>query len=232
MMITQNLQAAHISRPHLTSITNFATHYSTMTIYDKFIVCVRIRLILFGRNDFVIALINLGACIFIGDTFFSFLLGFNCLGFAMFMNGRILDNYHKSQVMILSSETGSGKSTQVGSGIQIACTQPRRLAATELASRVADEMGVVLGEEVGYQIGGYFTFAAPNFITVDKELGVTHNFTGYKSHKGTIAKISNILFYDDAGHIRDPTRDQVKAEEVIGIISTTYPTRGLRSWMT
>ncbi|KAL6821284.1 hypothetical protein V8C40DRAFT_250033 [Trichoderma camerunense] len=56
--------------------------------------------------------------------------------------------------MILSSETGSGKSTQVRSGIQIACTQPRRLAATELASRIADEMGVVLGEEVGYQIGG------------------------------------------------------------------------------
>ncbi|PNP53779.1 hypothetical protein THARTR1_05903 [Trichoderma harzianum] len=76
----------------------------------------------------------------------------------------ILDTYHKSQVMILSSETGSGKSTQVpqllvydeyGSELRVACTQPRRLAATELASRVAGEMGVVLGEEVGYQLRDY-----------------------------------------------------------------------------
>ncbi|KDN62326.1 putative pre-mRNA-splicing factor ATP-dependent RNA helicase prp43 [Colletotrichum sublineola] len=75
----------------------------------------------------------------------------------------ILDKYHQSQVIILTSETGLGKSTQVlqllvydeyASGLQIGCTQPRRLAATELASRVADEMGVILGEEVGYNIRG------------------------------------------------------------------------------
>lgn len=73
----------------------------------------------------------------------------------------ILEKYHQSRVVILSSETSTGKSTQVPqllvydeyeSGLQIACTQPRRLATMELASRVADEMGVVLGEEVGYKI--------------------------------------------------------------------------------
>ncbi|KAI9167615.1 Pre-mRNA-splicing factor ATP-dependent RNA helicase PRP43 [Paramyrothecium foliicola] len=74
----------------------------------------------------------------------------------------ILDVYHKNQVFVLTSETGSGKSTQIpqaimhdeyASGLRVACTQPRRLAATELAGRVAEEMGVTLGEEVGYQIG-------------------------------------------------------------------------------
>lgn len=62
---------------------------------------------------------------------------------------------------MLSSETGSGKSTQFpqqvfydefASGLTIACTQPKRLAATRLAERVAHEMGVKLGEEVGYAI--------------------------------------------------------------------------------
>lgn len=75
----------------------------------------------------------------------------------------ILDAYHQSQVVIVSGETGSGKSTQVPqllvydeyeSGLRIACTQPRRIASTKLASRVADEMGVALGEEVGYRIRG------------------------------------------------------------------------------
>lgn len=75
----------------------------------------------------------------------------------------ILDNYHQSQVIVILSETGTGKSTQVpqlliydeySSGLPIACTQPRRLAATQLAGRVAKEMGVVLGEEVGYKIRG------------------------------------------------------------------------------
>lgn len=65
------------------------------------------------------------------------------------------------QVVIVSGETGSGKTTQIpkfclaaGRGIdgKIGCTQPRRIAATTVSRRIAQEMGENLGESVGYKI--------------------------------------------------------------------------------
>ncbi|WP_459614822.1 ATP-dependent RNA helicase HrpA [Bordetella sp. 2513F-2] len=65
------------------------------------------------------------------------------------------------QVVIVSGETGSGKTTQLpkiclelGRGRQrmIAHTQPRRLAATSVAKRIAEELATPLGEVVGYQV--------------------------------------------------------------------------------
>lgn len=62
------------------------------------------------------------------------------------------------QVVVVQSETGSGKTTQIpqylvdeGFG-RVCCTQPRRVAAMSVAARVAEEMGVKLGGEVGYSI--------------------------------------------------------------------------------
>jgi ATP-dependent helicase HrpA len=64
-------------------------------------------------------------------------------------------------VVIVSGETGSGKTTQLpkiclamgrGRGARIGVTQPRRIAATSIAARVAGELGVELGREVGYHI--------------------------------------------------------------------------------
>ncbi|MCL6583233.1 MAG: ATP-dependent RNA helicase HrpA [bacterium] len=67
----------------------------------------------------------------------------------------------KNQVLIITGDTGSGKTTQIpkmcleagrGRAGKIGCTQPRRLAAMSVARRVAEELGDVARELVGYQI--------------------------------------------------------------------------------
>ncbi|MDM8516765.1 ATP-dependent RNA helicase HrpA [Desulfobacterales bacterium HSG16] len=73
----------------------------------------------------------------------------------------IIDAIVKNQVVIISGETGSGKTTQIpklcliaGRGIdgKIGCTQPRRIAASSVARRIAEELGEELGKSVGYKI--------------------------------------------------------------------------------
>ena len=68
-------------------------------------------------------------------------------------------------VVIVSGETGSGKTTQLpkialelgrglgagGRGL-IGHTQPRRIAATSVARRIAEELGSPLGDVVGYKV--------------------------------------------------------------------------------
>ncbi|HYG32796.1 MAG TPA: helicase-related protein, partial [Methylophilaceae bacterium] len=67
----------------------------------------------------------------------------------------------KHQVVIVSGETGSGKTTQLpkiclelGRGVAglIGHTQPRRIAARSVASRIAQELKSPLGQHVGYKV--------------------------------------------------------------------------------
>lgn len=73
----------------------------------------------------------------------------------------IIDLIRNKQVVVITGETGSGKTTQIpkmclaagrGVGGMIALTQPRRIAAVSIASRIASEMGQACGEAVGYKI--------------------------------------------------------------------------------
>ncbi|KAK8809587.1 hypothetical protein WA158_000530 [Blastocystis sp. Blastoise] len=73
----------------------------------------------------------------------------------------LLDAIEKHQILIVTAETGSGKTTQIPQFLHeagytkrgmVGCTQPRRVAAMSVATRVAEEMGVKRGYEVGYSI--------------------------------------------------------------------------------
>lgn len=70
------------------------------------------------------------------------------------------------QVVVVSGETGCGKTTQLpqyileseieagrGASCSIICTQPRRISAMAVSERVAAERGEKLGESVSCRTG-------------------------------------------------------------------------------
>ena len=71
---------------------------------------------------------------------------------------------HFFSVVVISADTGSGKSTQIPQyvlddviethrgGCRIVVTQPRRISAVSLAERVAAERGERVGKAVGFQV--------------------------------------------------------------------------------
>ncbi|EDQ85899.1 uncharacterized protein MONBRDRAFT_11489 [Monosiga brevicollis MX1] len=82
---------------------------------------------------------------------------------AFAMREQILAAIDSNQVLLLSGETGSGKTTQVPQFVLeaaverntpccIVCSQPRRISAMSVAKRVATEWGSRVGDTVGYNI--------------------------------------------------------------------------------
>ncbi|KAL5568710.1 hypothetical protein UlMin_025285 [Ulmus minor] len=78
---------------------------------------------------------------------------------------RLLQAIARNQVIVISGETGCGKTTQLpqyvleseiesgrGAFCSIICTQPRRISAMAVAERVSTERGEPLGETVGYKV--------------------------------------------------------------------------------
>ncbi|PIN17878.1 ATP-dependent RNA helicase A [Handroanthus impetiginosus] len=77
----------------------------------------------------------------------------------------LLDAISRNQVVVVSGETGCGKTTQLpqyileseieaarGAACSVICTQPRRISAMAVAERVAAERGEKIGESVGYKV--------------------------------------------------------------------------------
>lgn len=78
---------------------------------------------------------------------------------------RLLKAIAQNQVIVISGETGCGKTTQLpqyileseiesgrGAFCNIICTQPRRISAMAVADRVSTERGEPLGDSVGYKV--------------------------------------------------------------------------------
>ncbi|XP_057506391.1 DExH-box ATP-dependent RNA helicase DExH1 isoform X2 [Actinidia eriantha] len=81
------------------------------------------------------------------------------------MKSEFLKAVAANLVLVVSGETGCGKTTQLpqfileeeisslrGANCNIICTQPRRISAISVAARISSERGESLGESVGYQI--------------------------------------------------------------------------------
>ncbi|KAL0871258.1 hypothetical protein ABMA27_005015 [Loxostege sticticalis] len=105
---------------------------------------------------------------------------------------QLLEVINNNQVVVISGETGCGKSTQVpqiilddaimnkkGANVKILVTQPRRIAASSLAYRVAQERAEKLGTSVGYAVRlenvdcrprGSIMFCTTGILLVDLEV--------------------------------------------------------------
>ena len=73
-----------------------------------------------------------------------------------FYQAQIVEAVNNNAVVIITAETGAGKSTRVpqfllDEGYSLVVTQPRRLAARTVAKRVAQERDSELGDEVGFR---------------------------------------------------------------------------------
>lgn len=80
-----------------------------------------------------------------------------------FVSFLVIFNFIHRQIIVISGETGCGKTTQLpqyvleseiesgrGAFCNIICTQPRRISAMAVAERVSTERGDNLGESVRF----------------------------------------------------------------------------------
>ncbi|XP_074568055.1 DExH-box ATP-dependent RNA helicase DExH3-like [Curcuma longa] len=142
---------------------------------------------------------------------------------------RLLSAIAHNQVIVISGETGCGKTTQLpqyvleseiesgrGAFCNIICTQPRRISAMAVAERVSTERGENLGETVGYKVrlegikgkNTHLLFCTSGILLRrllgDPNLnGVTHVFVDEIHERGMNEDFLLIVLKDLLPHRRD-----------------------------
>ena len=137
--------------------------------------------------------------------------------------GDIIDAIRSNPVVIISGETGSGKTTQLpkfcleaGRGIsgKIGCTQPRRIAAITIADRISQELGEPRGQSVGYKIRFQDNVRPGAYIKI-----MTDGILLQEAHQNRYLNEYDTLIIDEA-HERS-----LNIDFCIGILKTLLPKR-------
>lgn len=121
----------------------------------------------------------------------------------------ILHRVANSPAVIITAETGAGKSTQVpqmllDAGYSVVLTQPRRLAAYSVANRIAEERGGELGGEIG------FKHAFEKSVGPDTKLVVTTDGYTLRSQLNSHKHVPDVLIIDEF-HERNQSMDTLIA---------------------
>ena len=135
----------------------------------------------------------------------------------------IIEAIRSKQVVIISGETGSGKTTQLpkfcleaGRGIsgKIGCTQPRRIAAITIADRISQELGEPRGQSVGYKIRFQDNVGPDAYIKI-----MTDGILLMEAHQNRYLNEYDTIIIDEA-HERS-----LNIDFCIGILNTLLPKR-------
>ena len=126
-------------------------------------------------------------------------------------------------VVVITGETGSGKTTQIpkmcieaGRGLTglIGCTQPRRIAATTVALRIAEELGEEIGRSVGYKIRFDERTRPDAFIKI-----MTDGILLMEAQRDPLLRAYDTIIVDEA-HERS-----LNIDFILGILKTILPRR-------
>jgi len=135
----------------------------------------------------------------------------------------ILDALKNNQVIIITGETGSGKTTQLpkiclkagrGRKKPIICTQPRRIAAITISQKVAQELG-----EFGPKLVGYKIRFQDKTGPLTRIIYATDGLLLAKAHKDKLLKSYDTIIVDEA-HERS-----LNIDFLLGLLRKILPKR-------